>query len=361
MTMLERASHQWSSRLPDERYGSIEAMHAEAVRLRNMARTSTVQPQTLRVGYENGETNKVYLEGSTGARADLTHWSFGQLAGHAEAPAAYVRTLPAKLASECLNDGLARRYGENEGRKLSLLFTQNGALTLRALNSERYTRIWNADITARLVALKAAGPWQEAPAAFDSSRGQYMSDRDMFSFFVDNNRRIFETKNGGLSRGFFAWNSEVGAATFGIMTFLYEYVCGNHRVWGASEIRELRIRHIGDADQRYFSAMKARLIDYAEGSAAEDEMKIKQCLDFEIAGTKDEVIDQVFNTTGRIVPRKTITLAYAKAEEHEDWYGSPRSAWGMAGGLTEIARDLPNTDERVALDKLSTRVMEMAF
>jgi hypothetical protein len=29
------------------------------------------------------------------------------------------------------------------------------------------------------------------------------------------------------------------------MTFLYEYVCGNHRVWGASNVVEVKIRHIG--------------------------------------------------------------------------------------------------------------------
>jgi excisionase family DNA binding protein len=42
---------------------------------------------------------------------------------------------------------------------------------------------------------------------------------------ADSNRRIFETlPGGGLSRGFFVWNSEVGAASFGIQTFFYEYV-----------------------------------------------------------------------------------------------------------------------------------------
>jgi hypothetical protein len=29
------------------------------------------------------------------------------------------------------------------------------------------------------------------------------------------------------------------------MTFLYEYVCGNHRVWGARHLDEARIIHIG--------------------------------------------------------------------------------------------------------------------
>jgi len=87
-------------------------------------------------------------------------------------------------------------------------------------------RIWNSEITSRLCDLEARGPWQPAPAAFDGSRGLYMGDRDLFAFMVDSGRRIFEKlPGGGLSRGFFVWNSEVGAASFGIQTFFYEYVC----------------------------------------------------------------------------------------------------------------------------------------
>lgn len=40
---------------------------------------------------------------------------------------------------------------------------------------------------------------------------------------------------------------------------------------------------------------------------------------------------------------------------------SARTAWGYAAGLTEIARDLPNANDRHALDVAATKVMEMAF
>jgi|SRR5215207_715399 len=358
MTTLTRANNQWSNRAPDERYNSIELMHKAALATRTHSQETERTMSHLRTYDSDGSV--VISDGT--ATYDLTNWSFDQVSRRAKAPAAYLRTLPALLASRCINNGLDQLPLEEREKPISLLTKHNGSALLRAVTSDRYSRIWNADITDRLVQLKIRGPWQEAPAAFDGSRGQYLSDRNMFSFFVDNERRIFERdKNGGLSRGFFVWNSEVGSDSFGIMTFLYEFVCGNHRVWGASEIRELRIRHIGDADDRYFDAMRVRLVEYAESSATEDELKIQSCRDYTIAGDKDEVIDLVFNTTGRIVPRKTITKAYELAEQHEDWYGSPRSAWGMSGGLTQIARDLPNADDRVSLDRLSTKVMELAI
>ena len=354
MTTLVKASNQWMSRSPDERYDSIEAMHEAACRVRSRAATAATTTREL---HATAYGDEVVLNGRADRRAALTHYSFGQLASKAGAPANYLRTLPAAVAADCINHGLSQ-----EDRDVDLLFSRydGGELQLRSMHSDRYARIWNSDITERLVALKADGPWQEAPAGFDGSRGQYMSDRDMFSFFVDSGRRIFEKDpNGGLSRGFFAWNSEVGAKSFGIMTFLYEYVCGNHMVWGAKDVKELRIRHIGDADTRAFAELNVRLIEYANGAASEDELMIQRARDYQLGKTKDEVLAAIFGL--KLMPKKTVEEAYELATKREDWYGSPRSAWGMRGAITEIARDLPYADERVALESAGKKVMELAF
>jgi hypothetical protein len=259
------------------------------------------------------------------------------------------------LAKQCLQNGLMNAPDD----ECRIMFRENGGVQLCAINSPRYSRIWNADITKRLVDLKERGPWQEAPAAFDGSRGQYLSDRDMFAFFVDSDRRIFEKANGGLSRGFFLWNSEVGAASFGIMTFLYEFVCGNHRVWGASNINEIRVRHIGDANGRGFQNLVAQVRRYTDSSATEDEARIEVARTYKLGTTQDEVLARLFGLN--LAPKKTIEAAYNLACKREDWYGDPRSAWGVSGGITEIARDLPNADDRVALDRVGAKVLELAW
>jgi hypothetical protein len=83
--------------------------------------------------------------------------------------------------------------------------------------------------------------------------GSTPARRTSSRFMVDDDRRIFETlPGGGLSRGFFISNSEVGDASFSLTTFLYQYVCGNHMVWGAQGVKNIRIPHIGDADERAF-------------------------------------------------------------------------------------------------------------
>lgn len=361
MTTLTHASREWATRPADQRFDSLDALHA-AVEHQRMAAVESlpVRIDSLSVrGVDqiHPEDDGLVLVGASGDTADFTHWSFGQISRLAGAPASYMRQLPARLAAECLNDGLARATSDTK-----LLFQRHDTLTCTAATGPDYKRIWNDDVTARLKIARDRYGFQEAPAAFDGSRGMYAGDQDMFCFFVDNNRRIFETApGGGLSRGFFVWNSIVGAASFGLMTFLYEYVCGNHRVWGASGVSELRIPHIGTADERAMGALMGEVRKYADTTAAEDELRISHAMTMTLGDTKDEVLDKVFGLRLTGLSRSLIDRAYTLAESHSDWYGDPKTVWGLTGGLTEIARDLPNANDRTALDRLAGKVLSIAF
>lgn len=358
MTVLMNANRQWESRPADERFGSLRDMHNAAVAHRSGAKEATIDMRGLIVKAAGAD---IKLIGATDRPAALTHWAFGQLASKVKAPASYLRTLPTELVAQCLNNGLRAFAGDDADAARAAILADK-SLTIRALTSDKYSRIWNADVTKRLLELEAEGPWQPAPAAFDGSRGLYLGDQDMFAFMVDNERRIFEKgPAGGLSRGFFCWNSEVGGGSIGVSTFLYEYVCGNHRVWGAQQVEEMRIAHIYTDAPRAFAKLSVELKKYSDTSAAGDEAKIETARRFEIGATKEETLDAVFKLRIAGLAQKTVTAAYDLVDtQRADWYGSPRSAWGLAGGMTEIARDLPNANDRLALDKAATKVMEMA-
>jgi hypothetical protein len=355
---LTQANAQWSRRPADERFSSIEAMDKAARAFKTSATVEEIKTNALRVAAQG---DQLVLSGPKVDGASLTNWSFSQIAARASAPAAYLKTLPASIAADCLNTGLARAADDDKAVQV-LLGANGGGSIARAATSDKYSRIWNADITKRLLALEAQGPWQPAPAAFDGSRGLYLGDRDMFAFLVDNERRIFETgPGGGLSRGFFVSNSEVGDASFQIMTFFYEYVCGNHRVWGAQGIAEAKIIHIGhDQASKAFDMMQVEVKKYAESSSADDELKVQRCRRYQIGATKDSVLDAIFKLKVPAITKKLANEAYDLAEKRVDWYGSPRTAWGYAGGLTEIARDMPNASDRHQVDLAATRIMEMA-
>src|SRR5581483_10967489 len=354
-SMMEIAHRQWASRPDDECFKSIAELHAAASKWRTTATVEQIKANALRVAAQGDDLILPQYDG-----AGMSNWAFRQVCERAKAPAGYLAQLPAPLAAECINDGLDKRA---EDADAMMLFGKSGNVArARAITSGKYSRIWNSDITSRLLDLEAEGTWKPAPAAFDGKRGLYLGERDMFAFLVDNERRIFETlPGGGLSRGFCTSNSEVGDGSYNLWTFLYEYICGNHRIWGMQNVEQVKVIHIGnDQASKAFDQMRIEVAKYAEGSAADDEARIERMRTVEIGASKDEVLDAIFKLKLSAITRKVASEAYDLAEQRVDWYGSPRSVWGYAGGPTEIARDMPNAADRTALDVAASKVMEMA-
>lgn len=360
-SVLSQASHQWATRPADQSYLSLEALHNAVTERTNRAKEArNVSYSDLRV--EAGDSD-LKLLGKSNVPASLTHWSFGQLSRAVDAPPSYLRELPADLAAQNLNHGLIKR-GEEAGLT-KLLLDVNGHATVRAITGPDYARIWDMDITRRLMELPNF--WQPAPetdlASGGKTRGLYASDHDIFVFLVDNDRRVFEElPGGGLSRGFMIANSEVGDKSFWMLTFLYSFICGNHNVWGVEGVRELRIRHAGHrAEARAFHNLRVELKKYTDASAQDDEAKIKRCMATELAADKDELLDKLFGMRSLGLTRKVLNQAYELAESHEDWYGNPRTVWGIGNGISEVATSIPYADERVRVERAAGRVFEMAF
>lgn len=361
MAIITRASKEWAERPPDERFSSLEDLHAAVLRHRQSAAEAELPYKSLSVGVRDEEP---VLVGPTGATASFTNWSFGQLSARVQAPAGFLGTLKPETAANVINEKLVQLVESDEDRLAKLYFARNGeGLKVRALTSPLYQRVFDADVTERLLRLVAEHPeWQPAPAAFDGSRGLYASDHDVFAFLVDNGRRIFEkATDGGLSRGVMFANSEVGDKSFWALKFYYEYVCGNHIVWGASDMTEFRIRHVGEAEAKIQNQLVAELRDFANESASEDEAKITNARKVLLGGTKDEVLDKVFGLRIPLLGRKRIEEGFDRAAEHDAWYGDPKTVWGFINGLTEVARDNAFGDERVALDRAAGKVLQIAF
>jgi hypothetical protein len=191
--------------------------------------------------------------------------------------------------------------------------------------------------------------------------GLYASDHDMFAFMVNENRRIADGTDSGLARGFFVVNSEVGGTAFKVVRFAYRHVCGNHIVWGVSNVEELRIVHRGSADRRFAYQLQCEIRKYADVPASFEEGRILAAKQFLIADTAESLVERLFKA--QIAPRKTIEAAYESSKAESDTYRDidPRSAWGMAQGLTALAREEQFTDKRAALERSAGKILQMAF
>lgn len=421
---LMTASNEWATRPADERFWAIGQMREKAAEWRREAATARVRLDSLKVvpwagddgaalsgmlpGQELQSADGVAdaLAGGAGLAADLRlvgpsgqaaefGWhSFGQLARHVGAPADYLRRLPAPIAAAALNSGL--QSAEDARKPHDLLFRKNGRLHVRSLLSGDYARIWNEDVLARMEGLTEAG-WQVPPArpafggqpgarpateddclAFSrlntslaiqpgqmiAPAGLYLSDHDCFAFMV-NEGALIEHRGETLARGFFVSNSEVGAGALKLTSFLYRAVCGNHIVWDAREVKQVKIVHRGKNGSRflYGRQIERALGQYLARDTRQDCERLGLAMDKALGSNREEVVDEVFGRR-RLLTKAATEAAYDLAIEQADTTGrgiNPRSAWGLVQGVTRLSQREEHADKRVELERAAGKLLELAF
>lgn len=384
---LYEASQQRAQRPADERYWTLREMFEATHQHYETTQEVTVDLRNLAVVPDPDSSNLV-LCGSK-SQGILTHHCFGQVCVKAGAPADYLRSMPRELVCRNLNYGLHRAAAQDQSG-VNVLMHRNSGLVVRSMTSDQYARIWNWQVLNLLQGL--GDEWRVPPArpAFEDQPGArpataadilsnqgdfglqvgvgdliapaglYASDHDMFVFLVNENRRIDDGSGAGMARGFFVINSEVGGTAFKVIRFAYRHVCGNHIVWGANQVEELRIVHRGNADRRFGFQMLAELRKYADESPSLEEGRILAAKQFRIADTSEDLIDRLFKL--QVAPKKTIEAAYELARLESDTFRDidPRSAWGMSQGMTALAREEVYTDRRAAMERSAGWILQLA-
>lgn len=380
---LFKASSQWATRPLDERFWTVAEGLAECKRYFEHSQETEIQYSDLRVEADGPELR---LHTRILPAARLSHYAFGQLCqrGEPSAPANYLRAISPTLAAQNLNFCLKRRTGTDEANLL--LHRANGDLLLRASLGKTYERLWNWEIFERLLDLppdwrvppaRPANGDPRARAATEADvlsggklsvkigdliapSGVYVSDHDCFVFMINENAQIEE----GLSRGFFVWNSEVGDKSFGFSTFLYNSICGNHIVWGAQNVIEIRINHIGQVRDRAFSNLAVEMKRYAEETVSVDKWKVGSARKLILGMNKEETVKAILGFAHKLrlnaISKRTLDSAFDLAERYVDRFGDPRSLWAMVNGLTQLSQETPFADARNQLDRAAGRLMESA-
>jgi hypothetical protein len=364
---LMQANKQWMTRPDDERFLSLTSLNEHVKSQRSLSAAKIVSSRALTVHPVDNQPEALMLTGPNGAPVNVTHWSFGQLAQRAGAPAGYMRNLPAPLAADCLNYGLKHSRDVEE---IGVLLTKDGResplpATARAVTGPNYGRIWNHTITQALVNHFGDGLTGKfrIPSEFGNlnapitkqSTTLYASDRDMWVFLADEVNRIElpnrrNGRTGSLARGFFVSNSEVGAGTFILGQFLFDYMCGNHIIWGAEEFQELRIRHTAGAPDRYIEQARPAIEAMANASSVGmvDMLKAAQA-------KKVEDIDAFLNSRFSKSQSSAIKAAHMADEQRPI-----ESLWDVATGITAYAREIQHVDNRVSLEREAGKVLKLA-
>jgi hypothetical protein len=369
-----RVSSKWFSRPADERFLSLSELFASVRGRAERSRTRTVESAAIRVEASRDNTDRLalMLPGSETPVAP-THWSFGQLAALVGAPSAYLRQLPAPLAGINLQYGLTAHRAE----QIKTLEVDDGRVELRAVTGPDYGRIYDHELVEAVQRIAGDGVgdtrWK-VPGVLDWSTGVYnprvdvtrdtttlyASDRDVFLFLVDDLNpieagRLPDGSPDLYFRGFYCWNSEVGAKTLGMASFYLRAVCQNRNLWGVEDLQEIAIRHSKYAASRFATEAMPALTQFANSSPAPFVNSIRAARAQIVARTDEDRADFLRNrgfsksATAKIIEK-------VLAEERR----KPESVFDFVQGITAIARGKTHQDARLELEAQAKKLLDRA-
>jgi hypothetical protein len=369
---IGRVSSEWFSRPADERYLSLSELFDSVRGRADRSRTRTTESAAIRVDANRDDAEKLTLI-VPGADVPLvpSHWSFSQLASLVGAPATYLRDLPAPLAGINLQYGLTSHRAE----LVKTLEVDDGRVELRAVTGPDYGRIFDHELVAAVQRIAGNGirdtRWK-VPGVLDWSTGiysprvdvtrdtttLYASDRDVFLFLVDDLNpieagRLPDGSPDLYFRGFYCWNSEVGAKTLGIASFYLRAVCQNRNLWGVEDFEEITIRHSKYAASRFAHEAAPALTRFADSSPMPFVNGIRAARDRIVARTDDERTEFLRKRGfGKSETAKIIDTVLAEEGR------KPESIFDFVQGITAVARDKPHQDARLDLEAKAKKLLD---
>ena len=356
MNVISTAATEYYRRPADERHASPQALVDDAIARKTASREVGYNLKDLRITpIADDDAGRLVLTSPKG-QASLTPWSHGQICRMVGAPAAYIRTLPPDIAADALNHGIQTTAPGTKANVLAMV--KDGTVTARAVTSDTYGRLWDADFYSPVVDTLCAHGWTLPPTWDGKPAGAYSSDRDSFLVLVNGGSIVTDPSvrngNGQMYRGLMLRNSEVGAAAVWLEEILYEYICGNHNFWGAVINRTYKRRHVGVHVLRdTLRQIGTTARTWTNRAASADEALIRALIDKEIAQTKDAVVDELVKIGAT---KADAIAAYDRCVT--DFDASPRSYWGIAQGFTKTSQDSGYQDDRLQLDQLAAKVLQ---
>ena len=355
MVLLTEASRNLFTRPPEEHYPSFEAIQADASAQRDRCTEHDAKDTTILFS-ENGQS--VHFGDLT---FDLTPYALAQLAAMAKVPMPVLERINGETRAKVLNQCFPR----NKRWKCALADGDH----LRAITSDRYERVFDADVLEEVNRwLLGSGFIPAVPTINTDEHGTnvmgntkpalFRSDRDMFAFFYSD-KQPGDDGLGGLRKGVFVWNSEVGHKSFGFSTFWHRETCSNMLVWDASDIRTRRARHTGRVKHvvREFHEDLVRI--GSEITTAEyDVFQRAKETPFVPHGT-DEHSDVIkrLNKEFKVSEadaREIVELAYLEENPGD------LSVWGIVNGITSSAKAHRYAEARTRMGVLAGRVLATA-
>ena len=359
---LTAAHEQWRNRPADERFKSLEELstHVKSRMVASREHVVAIKDVSAMV-FEDGL--KVMLEGNEPGTP--SNWSFGQLAGAVNFRASELRKLSPELAAAVVNEQIDKGP-DNQIKVMSVVGEEEDII--QAVTSPSYGRIFDSEVVDMVKGIvelsegKFHNPMAYSQVNGESIIGQgepepaglYASDRDVFMFMIDGGSVFDEGPRAQFNRGFIVSNSEVGKSSLVMMSFLFNVVCGNHYIWGASGINMKRIIHSSGAPGRFASNAFDELKLFARNEP--DFRPVQAAMTIQLSAIRPGSHD--FHTErDNWIKAFALEYKFTAGEVKEAIFtaikeeGKCDTAWDLVQGFTAAARSIPHVDTRLDLEK----------
>lgn len=371
---ITSVSRQWLARPADEKFTSLNDLRDAVAARRENAFERRIDTKAIEFIAPDEpkrieDTHDLRIGLPTGELIGPSHWSFGQLAGLAKAPAGYLRTLPSQIAADALT------YGMRYSREVDEVKVYASGGSLLAATGPEYGRIFDEEVVAAVQQVagngigdsrwKVPGTLDWATMVYDpetqvtrDTTTLFASDRDVFMFLVDDRNPIEVGKlpSGDpdlMFRGFYVTNSEVGRGSLRLAAFYLRAVCCNRILWGVEHFEEITMRHTKMAPSRFVEQARPALNSFANGSVKALLEGVEKAKAAKVASDDDEMLG--FLTQRKLSRSRAVeVMEYVEREEGR----KARTAWDLAQGLSAVARTIPNNDTRIELEGEARKLLD---
>lgn len=370
-----RLSSQWYNRPDDQRFLSLDDLHAATLQMYQQSSQSIIDVKDVRVLAEqdNPDDLRLLIPGTNRPdfEAKPTHWSFGQMCSLLAVPAGYLRKLPAPIAGINMQYALATFRQEN----IKAYTRENGSTELRAATGPEYGRVPDHEVVqaVRRIAGNGRGDthWK-IPGVMDwgtmlydpkadVTRGSttlFASDRDVFMFLCDDTHpiEVGKLQDGSpdyLIRGFYVWNSEVGSKTLGVATMYFRAACQNRILWGVEGYQEITLRHSKGAPAKFAGEVGPALESFANNGTGKLLTGIKAAQSAIVSKSETDSVEWLQKQGFTKVESRDVIAAVFREEAKP-----ARSVWDFVQGITAVARNIPHADDRVTMERRAGKLLD---
>lgn len=344
MANLTRASRELFSRPEDERFETLVDLHRHCQELMLRSR---------RIKEPGTEFSPLFAEGRLALKINgnpplgMIDWSFSQLCSQCGVAKETVNRLKPETAAQVLSETLAERTDAETD--LQALVLDN--TSIRALNGDKYRRLWNADLLAML--LEFATDFTPPQKGFNGATGLYAGEQDMFCFLID---PAGWTEIGGeaFAPGFYVWNSEVGRRTVGVSTFWFQAVCQNHIVWDAIDVVEISRRHTGRT-REVLSPIRQAIESLVEKRDARKD-GFARVIVSAMQTTYASDIEEVQKLLAKAGFTRSMATRAAEIARRKGRF----TIWSIVDALTQLAREAKYAGSRTEVDQQASSLLALA-